>query len=66
MEELMEQYIKIVVKFKLIACLTFFWQVCPNGFNSLLTVSIFLRTSETSFLIGSESPSSSWKFHNPK
>lgn len=49
---------------KVLSCVTFFWQVCPSGFNSLLIESIFLRTCETSFLIGSASPSSSWKFHN--
>ena len=41
--------------------LTFFWQVCPRGFNSLFTASILLRTCATSFLIGSASASSSWR-----
>lgn len=44
--------------------LTFFWQVCPRGFNSLFTASIFLRTCATSFLIGSAKASSSWCLQN--
>lgn len=38
---------------------TFFWQLCPNGFSSRLTVSIFLRRNAMSFLIGSIRASSS-------
>ena len=44
----------------LVTCFTFFWQVWPSGFNSLLTASIFFLATETSFFIGSASASSSW------
>uniref|UniRef100_A0A2P2QNX8 Uncharacterized protein MANES_08G022200 n=1 Tax=Rhizophora mucronata TaxID=61149 RepID=A0A2P2QNX8_RHIMU len=38
---------------------SFFWTVCPNGFNSLFTASIFFLTTATSFLMGSARASSS-------